>query len=431
MSCAICVENFNKSTRKKVKCKSCEHVCCLTCTKTYLLQCHQPHCMSCRSAWDMEWMNHVLPKSFVKNDYRTMRETVLFEEEKTYLPASQPEASRRTKIEKIEALIDVALKKKRENYINEDQLVRDQRIKDRELDGEIKILEQQRIELSKRRASERREFIMACPLEDCRGFLNNHYKCGMCDKQICKDCHHIKLEEHTCDPNEVATVTELRQNTKPCPKCNAPIFKVDGCDQMYCIRESCHTAFSWRTGQIETGVIHNPEYLRLVREGLVLDRRDRQDHGGCGPIPNYATVYRTMRLYAATIPSQERTILHSTIEMFYQQCTHHRQITHNRLAERPDRSVDRIDYLMGKLDETKFKQRLFVSHQKELRFAEERQVIDVFVTTGEELFRSMTATNVPEIIAQFKTLYRLTYDAVSIMDKKYQHKGLLQTQLFV
>ena len=111
------------------------------------------------------------------------------------------------------------------------------------------------------RNTERRErvmFIKACPSENCRGFLSNQWKCGICEQWTCPDCHEIKGPNrdtpHVCDENAKATAALLADDTKSCPSCGVNIYKIEGCDQMWCTE--CHTAFSWRTGRIENN-IHN------------------------------------------------------------------------------------------------------------------------------------------------------------------------------
>ena len=82
-------------------------------------------------------------------------------------------------------------------------------------------------------ARERREFIMRCPAEECRGFLSSAYKCGTCESWACKDClvcigkdHGV---EHTCNPDTVESAKAIRAETRPCPKCGTRIFKTEGC----------------------------------------------------------------------------------------------------------------------------------------------------------------------------------------------------------
>jgi hypothetical protein len=83
----------------------------------------------------------------------------------------------------------------------------------------------------------------------------------MCNNETCKDCHDVLSSGHKCNPENIETVKLLSRDSKGCPKCATPIFKIDGCDQIYCTL--CHTAFSWNTGKIESGVIHNPHFMEL------------------------------------------------------------------------------------------------------------------------------------------------------------------------
>lgn len=125
-------------------------------------------------------------------------------------------------------------------------------------------------------------FIKECSHDGCRGKLNSQWKCVLCEKYTCSRCHMPKKDrndpDHVCDEDIVKNLETLKQESRPCPKCGTAISKIDGCDQMYCV--SCHTAFSWRTGKVENGYIHNPEYFRYRREnGLDIARNpmDRPD----------------------------------------------------------------------------------------------------------------------------------------------------------
>ena len=64
--------------------------------------------------------------------------------------------------------------------------------------------------------------------------------------------------------DDVATAKLLAKETKSCPQCAIPIFKISGCDQMWCTE--CQTPFSWKTGQKVSGVIHNPHFYQWQRQ---------------------------------------------------------------------------------------------------------------------------------------------------------------------
>ena len=110
---------------------------------------------------------------------------------------------------------------------------------------------------------ERKQFIMKCPGDDCRGFLSTQYKCDICKINVCPKCRAIKTEGHECKKEDIESTELIKKETKGCPQCGIPIFKISGCDQMWCIE--CKVAFSWRTGNIETGNIHNPHYYQWRR----------------------------------------------------------------------------------------------------------------------------------------------------------------------
>ena len=150
----------------------------------------------------------------------------------------------------------------------------------KELEEKIGLLREQLNE--KAPTAEKSKFVRKCADPECHGFLSSRWKCGLCDKWTCSDCHEIKaggdhedgsdnksLDDHKCDPNNVATVKLLSKDTKGCPKCQTMINHAGGCDQMWCTQ--CHTAFSWKTGQIETK-IHNPHYYEWRRKNGGLAR---------------------------------------------------------------------------------------------------------------------------------------------------------------
>ena len=279
--CGICCETYNNSTKAKVTCGHCNLDACKKCIRIYLLDTTSgAHCMGCKNAWDRDFTQTSLNKSFYNGSFKTRRKELLFESEKARFPETMPAVEnykniRVWKKEEEEANIAIALVK---IQLSEMEIERKKLTNNiyRAKTGEI---------IDKKDGN---TFIRKCPSDGCEGFLSSAWKCGVCDIWACAKCFeekgYEKDAEHTCKADDLASAELIKKETKGCPSCGTRIFKISGCDQMWCT--ACHIAFSWRTGLRVNGVIHNPHFYQFQREGgnPVIQNPGAQN---CGGMPTY------------------------------------------------------------------------------------------------------------------------------------------------
>ena len=260
--CPICCENFNAATRASITCANaeCNFEACKTCVRTYLLNTTEdPHCMKCRHGWGQQFLVEKLNRSFITKDYKEHRQKLLLEREISKMPETMDAADRHKRSqEHIEKADDISTQiKLLKEHIN---TLKAEEWKHRNRSN--------RILRGKDKTQEKRAFIMACPGEGCRGFLSTQYKCEICKIKTCPKCFEIMgpegaAEEHTCLEENIQSAELIRKETKPCPSCGTRISKINGCDQMWCV--NCHQAFSWNTGEIDNGTVHNPHFYQYER----------------------------------------------------------------------------------------------------------------------------------------------------------------------
>ena len=218
-NCIICDNKPNQTSRKLVVCAFCSFEACRTCCETYILNESVPKCMntSCGREWARLFISTNFTNIFINTKLKKHREQLLFEKEKALLPATQPIVENMIKQDDIRGRIRVLDDEIREIYIRR-----------RAFETDIRNLDRNR-----NTPTQRAEFVRGCPDSECRGFLSTQWKCGICQKWACPDCHEIKGltrdVEHTCNPDNVATARLLASDTKPCPNCRTGIFKIDGC----------------------------------------------------------------------------------------------------------------------------------------------------------------------------------------------------------
>lgn len=255
MECQVCCERLNKSDHSRVSCGYCEFIQCSSCAEKYLLDTpNDPHCMNCKTGWNRDRLNVNFSKKFVNKTFKQRRENLLFERERALMPATQPLAEIRSKIRTIEKKMEADTNEctlcmiRFNNVCNELHSGRTMSDEERLAIYERALKERETEDVYRRRTlynnyhlnllragpkqnGPKREFIRACPANDCRGFLSTAWKCGMCEVNVCAQCHEIKEKdaEHTCKPENVETAKLLSKDTRGCPKCASLIFKIDGC----------------------------------------------------------------------------------------------------------------------------------------------------------------------------------------------------------
>lgn len=411
-TCDICAENFNKSNRMIVKCH-CGFECCRKCVKTdFLSKIEEPSCMSCKEQFNRNFLIDNFEKSFLNKEYKKHREEVLLQKELALLPATQIHSER--------FIRDKIYKKKRKELTNKIAEIRKEIF---ELDESLTIEEEDCFEND---LKERKEFIRHCPKNNCKGFLSSSLKCSICLNWACSKCREVigskKDSEHTCNPEILENIDCLKKDTKPCPKCSSPIFKVNGCNQIYCIE--CNTAFDWISLKIETGIIHNPEYFeQMARNKKGIIPRNPNDIL-CGREIDY---FFLCEIKNKMIKNNLKIIHKKNMIKICEFIIHVRFYEINRFDTNINLNLDlRIKYMTNDIDEIKFKKELQKKDKKNLKNNEIKNVLYLYVSCMTDILykfdNNVIEENYEETILEIKELERITNNIFSKIGNDFSSK---------
>ena len=199
-------------------------------------------------------------------------------------------------------------------------------------------------------------------------------RCQYCPFESCRKCvetYLLTVDHPRC----------MSPETKPCPVCATRIFKISGCDQMWCTQ--CHTAFNWCTGVLETSN-HNPHYFEWLRRSKNNVAREPGDLVLCGREVDRPFIEHLMKLV-----NRKSFGIYEKIftERVLQGISHIRYVELPKfpVGELPETEKYRIEYLKNKINEESFKVRVQRAHLAFEKKKEIRQIISMFIQSATDI----------------------------------------------
>jgi len=352
-------------------------------------------------------MSRQFPKVFMKGKWREHVANQLYELEKAQLPRSQITVElvtqRNAELERLTRLsseIRELHRKYSETQLSYGQLSQRVRRRLAGMDGDD--------EDGTTENAERRKFTRNCPAADCRGFLSQQWKCGLCNIWACPECHEViglaRDVPHECNPENVESAKEVMKSTKPCPKCATPIYRIDGCPQMWCTM--CNTAFNWNTGKVynQNANIHNPHYFEYLRSrnptGVNTVPNRMQPCGGLRGWREFTHQFLSSNLFIAVRGTRYRpksvkpiNIAYHYVNSIIQSINHIEDIDLPRFDTRHVTNEPiRCDYLNQKIDETEFKKRLATNIRRKQKNDAYYQLLQMFVDSSKDITQRHAAS---------------------------------------
>jgi hypothetical protein len=379
MTCIICCNDYTPQLRKPIKCTNCENECCIICFKRHIIDERNLTCMfpKCGKNFSFIELSRITGNIKFSNEIMDKLALIALEEEKNFLPQRQKYAKKKIEEQKYELRkierdkIRLGLNNQRHkiytdhninmakdtrvlkftaeinNLLNQVQKLRAEKdfvirdltnerniataVFDAEINKIYKEDDDDRASLGMISKEEKQyKFIKQCVYKDCKGFLEDNpledgWRCTLCDKLTCRRCHEplIKQENdngrvvnHKCNEDIVATLKEIKKDTKPCPNCGTGIFKISGCNHMFCV--SCQTGFDWASGKIIKNGLHNPEATRWMREnGRAINNNNTNNNiNECiDPITNNRAYYNWMYSYGYKYLMNNKHVYDTIIEL--------------------------------------------------------------------------------------------------------------------
>ena len=448
MICNICCDDYdtNPELNEFLTCSYCQHVSCYNCAEKYItIELKEPNCMACNKIWSREFVMEKFDTKWVKNTFLPHIGALIMEQEKMLLPDTQKEAQLVLQIHRLQDNLkkipnNQKLERKYKNQPEELKTILEEK---KNLRSEITKLQLQTITYcpdahehdeaqSQQKQTKKPVYILKCPEGNCRGFIEDKtFKCGICETHVCDKCHvivpapgqagpsHAKMHAahaahactHKCKKEDILSAQAILNETKPCPKCMSPIWKVSGCDQMFCTQ--CHTSFSWLTGKIENNIFHNPHFYEWLAEaGNNMNNPNmlQREEIACGELPHpQIYLYKVQQLIRN---SRYKNNDNYVLTEIYRLINHINHILPNYANDRIKTNFDlRVQFLTNVIDEETWCMKLMNREKKRQKTRAIRELLELSAVILTDMVRQImymqlddSTQNYQSILQQYKKL---------------------------
>lgn len=263
--------------------------------KWFIDSINEPMCCNCKFGFSDSFMTEKFPKSWLIGAYRKSRKEVLLDHQRSLFPQTMLIINNMKKIERenieIKRLRALEIEDKKLYYQMTQTLLYQTDISDNEYMelGKLSVLVRKGrlVKNAEKKSTEKKVFQLNCSGTDCKGFITKEDPtCSICETTTCMKCFMTVQNDstHKCNSDDIESAKAILSQSKQCPGCHIFIHKIIGCDQMWCTQ--CHTAFSYLTGEVQKGPIHNPHYYEMRQQlSLNVNQRNPGDIP-CGGFPN-------------------------------------------------------------------------------------------------------------------------------------------------
>jgi hypothetical protein len=163
--------------------------------------------------------------------------------------------------------------------VNMEELGRKKRARDEtsEIDAEITRLKAMKAVIMKKADSDVLALrsdsrAVKCPRTECQGTVMNDGRCFACRGLTCRKCAcevNGPIHDHTCNQNDRMSIDEIGATCRTCPSCAVPIYKIEGCNHMFCTHcKASYDVRSMRRMHNSFGNPHFDEYVSQLSGGL-------------------------------------------------------------------------------------------------------------------------------------------------------------------